>query len=214
MVTRRPTGSPPSILASPLSHLPIAFLGSFPDPGVRLNPVLPEIVFVGRSNVGKSSLLNALVGRKGLARVSATPGKTTLLNVYRLPDFYLVDLPGYGYARANKAERAGFGRLIEGYLKVRSGVAGVVWLLDIRHEPSTEDLGMRESLAAEGCPVLVVLTKADKLGRAARKAQVSALAHALDLPADQFQTTSIRTGDGVADLGASILALVSKGPDA
>lgn len=201
--------------SAPLGHLPIEFLGSFPDPGVRLDPVLPEIALVGRSNVGKSSLLNALVGKKGLARVSATPGKTTLLNVYRLPDFYLVDLPGYGYARANKGDRAGFRRLIDGVLTARSAaLAGVVWLLDIRHQPSVDDLEMRESLAATECPVLVVLTKADKLGRTARQAQVTALARALDLPEDQLQTTSIRTGEGIADLGASILAAVAKGPDA
>jgi GTP-binding protein len=198
---------------SPLANLPIGFLGSFPDPGVHLDPVLPEIAFVGRSNVGKSSLLNALVGKKGLARVSGTPGKTTLLNVYRLPDFYLVDLPGYGYARADKTQRAGFRRLLDSYVAARQALAGVVWLLDIRHDPSEEDLEMRESLAAAGCPVLVVLTKADKLGRTARQAQVAALARALDMPEDQLQSTSIRTGDGIADLGASILAAVAKGPD-
>ena len=84
----------------------VEFVGSFPDPLVRLDPVLPEVAFIGRSNVGKSSLLNALVGRRSLARVSGTPGKTTLLNAYRLPTCYLVDLPGYGFARASKAARA------------------------------------------------------------------------------------------------------------
>jgi len=213
-MTRTPTESASGLPASPLSRLAVAFLGSFPDPGIHLDPVLPEIAFVGRSNVGKSSLLNALVGRKGLARVSGSPGKTTLLNVYRLPDFYLVDLPGYGYARADKVQRVGFRRLLDGYLGARETLAGVVWLLDIRHEPSADDLEMRESLAAAGCPVLAVLTKADKLGRTARQAQVAALARTLDLPEDQLQSTSIRTGDGIADLAASILAAVAKGPDA
>jgi len=126
-----------------------------------------------------------------------------------------VDLLGYGYARANKGDRAGFRRLIDGVLTARSAaLVGVVWLLDIRHQPSVDDLEMRESLAATECPVLVVLTKADKLGRTARQAQVTALARSLDLPEDQLQTTSIRTGDGIADLGASILAAVAKGPDA
>jgi GTP-binding protein len=161
--------------------------------------------------------------------VSATPGKTTLLNVYRLPDFYFVDLPGYGYARANKSDRAGFRRLLDGYLQSRGGaatsppprlpaasgtLAGVVWLLDIRHDPSVEDLEMREALASAECPVLVVLTKADKLGRAARQSQVRKLGLALDMPEAQLQPTSIRTGEGIADLGASILAAVTKGPDA
>jgi GTP-binding protein len=103
---------------------------------VQLTPVLPEIAFSGRSNVGKSSLLNALVGRSGLARVSGTPGKTTLLNAFRLPDFYLIDLPGYGFARAGKQARASYRRLVERYLLERPSLAGGVWLLDVRHDPS------------------------------------------------------------------------------
>ena len=94
------------------------------------------MALIGRSNVGKSSLLNALTGRPELARVSGTPGKTTLLNAFRLPTFYLVDLPGYGFARAGKAARAGYRRLVERYLLERPTLAGVVWLLDIRHDPS------------------------------------------------------------------------------
>ena len=111
---------------------------------MRLDPVLPEIAFVGRSNVGKSSLLNALVGKKGLARVSGTPGKTTLVNVFRLPAFYLVDLPGYGFARASKSARTGFRQLLDGYLGARDTMAGVVWLLDIRRELSAEDTLIRD----------------------------------------------------------------------
>ena len=122
--------------APPCPPLPVEFVGTFPDPLVILSPALPEIAFIGRSNVGKSSLLNALVGRPGLARVSATPGKTTLLNVFRLPGFYLVDLPGYGFARAGKTARAGYRRLVDRYLRERPTLAGVVWLLDVRHQPS------------------------------------------------------------------------------
>jgi GTP-binding protein len=98
--------------SSPLAQLPLDFLGSFPDPQVRLEPPLPEIAFLGRSNVGKSSLLNALVGRRNLARVSGSPGKTTLLNVFRLPSLYLIDLPGYGLPRF--AQRSGGTALIKG----------------------------------------------------------------------------------------------------
>ena len=194
-----------------LAALPIEFVGSFPDPLVRLEPVLPEVAFIGRSNVGKSSLLNALVGRKGLARVSATPGKTTLLNAFRLPAFYLVDLPGYGFARASKSARDSYRTLVTRYLRERPSLAGVAWLLDARHDPSAGDFDMQELLVESGRPVLAVLTKADKLGRTARRERAQAIARALELPDDQVQVTSSRTGDGMADLGASILALVGPG---
>jgi GTP-binding protein len=197
---------------SPLASLPVEFVGSFPDPLVRLEPAMPEIAFIGRSNVGKSSLLNALVGRPGLARVSATPGKTTLLNAFRLPTFYLVDLPGYGFARAGKAARAGYRRLVTGYLRDRPGVAGVVWLLDVRHPPSRDDLEIQELLAGSGRPVLVALTKADKLTRSAQAARVRELATALGLQEDQVQLTSTRSRLGIADLAQSIVAATGDTP--
>ena len=196
---------------SPLRSLPIEFVGSFPDPRIALDPPLPEIAFVGRSNVGKSSLLNALVGRTGMARVSATPGKTSLLNVFRLPELYLIDLPGYGWARTGKTNRAAYRRLVEGYLKLRTGVAGIVWLLDIRHPPSKEDAEMQEMLAASGHPTLVVFTKADKLTRRQQQSRTAELAESLALVPDQVQTTSSSTGLGIAELGESILAAVTGG---
>lgn len=197
--------------ASPLASRPIEFVGSFPDPLVRLEPALPEIAFIGRSNVGKSSLLNALVGRPGLARVSATPGKTTLLNAFRLPGLYLVDLPGYGWARAGKSARAGYRSLVTRYLRDRPGVAGVVWLLDIRREPSKDDREIQELLAESGRPVLAVLTKADKLSRSAQAARSRALAAALGLHEDQVQVTSSRTRLGIADLADTIAAATGGG---
>ncbi len=175
-------------------------------------PPLPEVAFVGRSNVGKSSLLNALAGRRGLARVSATPGKTRLLNVFRLPELYLVDLPGYGYARASKPERAAFRALLDGYLMHRATLAGVVWLLDLRRDLSADDVEVRELLAASDRPVLPVFTKADKLGRQAARGRVAALAGALGLDADAVQPTSTVTGEGIADLGESILAAAAAAP--
>jgi GTP-binding protein len=189
----------------------VDFVGSFPDPLVSLTPPLPEIAVIGRSNVGKSSLLNSLVGRP-IARVSATPGKTTLLNAYRLPSFYLVDLPGYGYARAGKAARAGYRALITRYLRERPTLVGVVWLLDIRHPPSPQDREFQELLAESERPVLAVLTKADKLPRGQRAARVRALARELDLPDDQIQPTSSRSGEGMADLAAALLQLADGDP--
>jgi len=191
-----------------LSALPVEFVGSFPDPLVRLEPALPEVALIGRSNVGKSSLLNALTGRPGLARVSATPGKTTLLNAFRLATLYLIDLPGYGYARAGKSARAGYRRLVDRYLLERPTLAGVVWLLDVRHQPSKDDLDMQDLLVRSGRPVLVALTKGDKLTRAARSARPREIAAALGLHDDQLQLTSSSTGLGIDDLAASILAAV------
>ncbi len=172
---------------------------------------MPEVAFVGRSNVGKSSLLNALVGKKGLARVSGTPGKTRLVNVFRLPDLYLVDLPGYGYARASKTARSGFRQLLDGYVEHRDTLAGVVWLLDVRRELSAEDEVVRRLLAASGHPVLAVLTKIDKLGRVAVRERTLALARDLGLSAEEMQPTSVVTGEGIAELGESILAVADQG---
>ena len=193
---------------SALQDLPVEFVGSFPDPAVRLDPPLPEIAFVGRSNVGKSSLLNVLVGRPGLARVSGTPGKTGLVNAFRLPAFYLIDLPGYGFARASRGARAGYRKLLRGYLEQRETLAGVVWLLDIRHPPSPDDLEMQELLAASGRSVLAVFTKADKLARSARPVRGAELARELGLDESQTQVVSSQSGEGIADLGDSILAAI------
>lgn len=193
-------------MTSPLADLPITFIGSFPDPAIQLDPRLPEFAFAGRSNVGKSSLLNALTGKPGLARVSGTPGKTAFLNVFRAPDLYLVDLPGYGYARASKTERHRLSKLVDAYLSRRDTLAGIVWLLDIRRDPSEDDIALQAMMAHSGRPALVVLTKMDKLTHSQVAPRVRALAAALTLHEDQVQPVSSRTGAGIADLGESLLA--------
>jgi GTP-binding protein len=203
---------PSAVPASPLLALPVEFVGSFPDPLVRLEPALPEVALIGRSNVGKSSLLNALVGRPGLARVSGTPGKTTLLNAFRLPGLYLIDLPGYGFARAGKEARAGYRRLVTRYLRERPALAGVIWLLDVRRQPSPDDLEIQDLMIRSGRPVRAALTKTDKLSRSASAARARELAAALGLRDDQVQLTSVRSGLGIADLGRSILATAGEGP--
>lgn len=131
---------------------------------------LPEFAFVGRSNVGKSSLLNRLLGRKSLARVSATPGKTQQINFFRVNDqFRLVDLPGYGYAAVSKSSRAAFAKLIEGYLRQRDPLLRVLHLIDIRHDPSAHDVEMHTWLQSLGLPLCVVATKLDKVSKSAVK---------------------------------------------
>ncbi len=127
---------------------------------------LIEIAFAGRSNVGKSSLLNLLTNRRSLARVSGSPGKTRTINFYRINDtFRIVDLPGYGYAKASKSLTEGWGAMMEQYLENRENLKIVVQLIDIRHEPSKQDLQMYEYLRYFGLDGLVVLTKADKVSR-------------------------------------------------
>ncbi|MGE5605753.1 MAG: ribosome biogenesis GTP-binding protein YihA/YsxC [Bacteroidota bacterium] len=126
----------------------------------------PEIAFVGRSNVGKSSLINALVNRKNLAKQSVTPGKTRGLNFYHIDHrLYFVDLPGYGYAKVSKAEKEFWGRMIETYLNTRNQLSIIIMLVDIRHTPSVDDQTMYQWLVEAKKPNLVVATKSDKISR-------------------------------------------------
>ena len=127
---------------------------------------LPEIALAGRSNVGKSSFINTILGRKNLARTSSKPGKTQLLNFFNIDDkLRFVDVPGYGYAKVSKSERAKWGKMIEEYLTTRDNLRAVVSLVDLRHEPSTEDVQMYDFLKYYEIPVIAVATKADKIPR-------------------------------------------------
>ena len=132
---------------------------------------LPEVVFSGKSNVGKSSLINRLVQRKALARVSATPGKTATINFYRLPECRLVDLPGYGYARVSQKEKQRWASLVEGYFEPGRNIALVIQLVDMRHKPTADDLQMIDFLYQTQLPFVVVCTKSDKLNRGETETQ-------------------------------------------
>ena len=177
-----------------------------------MHPPLPEIALIGRSNVGKSSLINTLVGRRALARISRSPGKTQACNVYVVDDqVYLLDLPGYGYARVSKARRAAFRRLLTGVVAHRTALRGALWLVDIRHAPSREDAAMQEVFEAHGTPVLLVVTKSDKLARGKRGQYVRTILDALNVPESQCVVTSARTREGVTDLRESIAALAGVG---
>ena len=166
----------------------------------------PEIAFVGRSNVGKSSLMNKLFGRKGLVKVSQKPGKTTTVNFFAVEDVDFVDLPGYGYAQVSKAERARWKELIEGYFIQDRRHALTVSLVDIRHDASKLDLEMIEFLRAHEIPFIIAFTKADKLKNMQRKKQVAALCKQLAAESGDayFVVTSAEKGDGIDDLRAII----------
>jgi GTP-binding protein len=167
---------------------------------------LPEIAFAGRSNVGKSSLLNRLVGQRGLAITSKTPGRTRLINFFRVNgEAYLVDLPGYGYAAAPKGLREAWGELVEGYLRGRPQLRGVIFLLDMRHAPTQRDLEMRGLLDEADLPWIPVLTKADKVGRNERPRLIARIAEALALPeAGAAIPFSAATGEGGGQLWSAI----------
>ena len=151
----------------------------YPEPGV------PEIAFAGRSNVGKSSLLNLLTRRKNLARVSGSPGKTRTINFYRVNDeFRIVDLPGYGYARVSKSESEKWGAMMESYLENREGLLKVIQLVDIRHKPSAQDVQMYEYLKYYNLDGIVVATKADKVSSNQRNKNISEIRMTLGMSKD------------------------------
>ncbi|HWP69898.1 MAG TPA: ribosome biogenesis GTP-binding protein YihA/YsxC [Gemmatimonadaceae bacterium] len=196
--------------ADPLIVRQLEFLGGMASAGGwRPESTLPEIAFAGRSNVGKSSLLNALLRRRNAARVSKTPGRTREINFFRVNDaFMLVDLPGYGYARVAKERKAEWKPLIEGYLQSSPNLRGLVLLLDSRREPSDDDRDMLAFLAERATPVLVAITKMDKFGTDAGRDRVAAIALALELDLDQVVPVSAETGLGRDDLASAVMQLM------
>ncbi|MFN8570652.1 MAG: ribosome biogenesis GTP-binding protein YihA/YsxC [Gemmatimonadaceae bacterium] len=194
----------------PLIVRSLEFLGGMASAsGWRPDATLPEVAFAGRSNVGKSSLLNLLLRRRKFARVSNTPGRTREINFFKVNDaFTLVDLPGYGYARISKERRDAWKPLIEGYLRNAAQLRGVVLLLDIRRDPTADDRVMLDFLADIGVPTLVAVTKVDKVARLAGEQRVVQLAAALDLDPDQIIPVSAHTGDGRTELAEALVALL------
>ena len=174
-------------------------------------PTLPEVVFSGRSNVGKSSLINKITNRKGLARVSATPGKTATINFFSLKDFMLVDLPGYGYAKVSQAEKERWAELVEGYFAAERDFALVIQICDIRHKPTADDLQMISFLSELGFPFVVVLTKKDKLNKTELAKQIQYYSDLLAEYNAEFVAFSALNGEGTEDVRAIIDKYLERG---
>jgi GTP-binding protein len=200
--------------SDPLVIRNVEFLGGMSEKhGWRPDSALPEVAFAGRSNVGKSSLLNSLVRRKSFARVSRTPGRTREINFFRVNNgFVFVDLPGYGYARVSKEKKAEWRPMIESYLRRTTQLRGIVLLLDIRREPSDDDRAMLDFLAEVEVPTIVALTKTDKVSKVAAQARASEISRALALEPEQVIPFSAHTGEGRVELLEAITALVGVTP--
>ena len=182
------------------------FYKSFGEPKQLPESNITEIVFSGRSNVGKSSLINKIVNKKSLARTSSVPGKTATINFYKLDNVYLADLPGYGYAKVSHSEKLRWSRLIEGYFASERNIGVVIQLIDYRHPPSSDDLMMIDFLIDNEFPFIIVLTKADKLKKSERAKRMEAFKSEIpcfdDITVIEF---SAQSGEG-ADIIREIIS--------
>ena len=190
----------------------VRYVTGAPDLAARPQPVRPEFAFIGRSNCGKSSLINHFLGRRALARTSATPGKTRLLNYFEVDGrYYVVDLPGYGYAKVAKTQRAAWRRLFQAYLAARDRPLAVFHLLDARHRPSADDAEVSGWIRASGHPWALAATKIDKVGTNARPGRYREIIAALAAPPETpFFPTSARQGAGGAEMHAWVEALLAE----
>ncbi|MBO5105997.1 MAG: YihA family ribosome biogenesis GTP-binding protein [Clostridia bacterium] len=184
----------------------VSFEASFGEHKQFFASNLPELCFAGRSNVGKSSLINKVLGRKSFARVSTKPGKTITINFYKLDGVRLVDLPGYGYAKISGDEKMRFARLMEGYFGEGRNIKNVFSLIDMRHSPTADDIDMLHFLLDAGLPFTVVLTKSDKLNKTEREKRISAFKEELAFLPDDTQIIpfSAEKGEGVEKIRAII----------
>ena len=172
---------------------------------------LKDIAFIGRSNVGKSSLINMLTARTGLAKVSGTPGKTRLINHFRINDaWYLVDLPGYGFAKVDKKEKMRWGAMMDDYFQQSTYLRHVLHLVDIRHEPTQDDIAMNQYFRQMGIPFTVIATKADKISRGARMKQIAPICRALLVQPWEILCYSSEDGQGRSELLGMLGGLLQK----
>ena len=174
---------------------------------------LPEIAMAGKSNVGKSSLINTLLRRKALARTSSQPGKTQTINVYQVENrFYFVDLPGYGYAKVSKTERERWAKMIDDYLHTRQTLLQVLLLVDGRHEPSANDVQMLEWIRSFGYAPVVIATKMDKMGKQQQTKALKLIRQTLNLESGQLFPFSALTKDGTEPIWEMLDKLLKKPP--
>ena len=171
---------------------------------------LPEVAFAGKSNVGKSSMLNALINRKSLARTSATPGKTQTINYYNVnQELYLVDLPGYGYAKVSQATKEKWGKMIERYLKKSPTLKAVFLLIDIRHEPGKNDIDMYNWICESGFTPVIIATKLDKITRSQIQKQTALIRKTLGAKGASIIPFSALNKQGVEEIWAEIEKLIA-----
>ena len=181
------------------------FITSMKDYGDYATRGCPEVAFAGKSNVGKSSMINKLTNRSKLARTSATPGKTRLINVFQInQEINFIDLPGYGFAKVSKAEKESWGRMMQNYFATTQDLCHVFHLVDIRHEPTGEDREMNLFLRQAGIPFTVIATKADKISRGARMKQIAPICRALAVQPWQVIPFSSEDGSGKEEILANI----------
>ncbi|MGR6835355.1 ribosome biogenesis GTP-binding protein YihA/YsxC [Syntrophomonas erecta] len=187
------------------------FIGVYVDLKLLPGDNKPEIAVVGRSNVGKSSFINRLANQRNLAKSSSTPGKTRTINYYQInQEWYMVDLPGYGFAKVSRAEQRRWGQLIENYLSQRKQLKGVILLVDIRHSPSQGDMMMMDWLIHYQIPVLIVANKADKISRGARPKYLTVIRKAFNLAASESPIAfSAVKGDGMDEILEQLQEILS-----